>query len=182
MRKTNLGIAIAIITGALFVYSCQDERLEPQQIFKHDKTEIVLKESSLVVSTNNLGSDFAQSEIFVHESVEFVNGEFQSKNNENIWFIPFDKYDNPILLSRMAENGITIYCDCSSGTIGVCERNETTNNGVTTIKCVGACAGIDHNSSGTCDMTITIGPNKTMLYNGAIVSSENIIFNNVKYE
>jgi hypothetical protein len=129
------------------------------------------------VNTANINLDFKNTNLFLHKNVEIINGLISSKNNLNLWYIPFDKNEEPILIAKMQEPGdITISCDCSVVQVSTCDVNEETNGGTTTFTCTGGCSG------GSCDMTVTVEARIINISTGIITSSNEIIFNNKKYK
>gem|GEM_PF-3841365 len=87
--------------------------------------------------------------------------------NSNIWFVPFNNDELPVLLgSKKADPEINVSCDCSQGTIGGCSDPE-------------------EGTPGTCDQTTTVTQGKLSsplnIFNGIIISSNSVQFNGKMY-
>lgn len=185
MKKSLL---LPMIAAFVFL-GCEQEKVQnhPENAFQLDKTEILFDENITIVKTQNLYTDFIANKLFVGENVSIENGIVQSKIDGNLWFVPFDKNGDPILIGATSNiiDPIVISCDCAHGTINLCNVADQENpDGTTTFTCNGGCVKIDDGVS-NCSMSVTVGrPGKSFsvdILNGIIISSESIEFNDKIY-
>lgn len=190
MKAFKLGVSVLFI---IFMVACNtDNELknsENQNLYTFDRTKISLNgNNSIFVTTDNTYADFKHNKVYVGNNVTIENNIVTSTNKTNLWFVPFDKNDEPIILSRGddSENGnnsgfdpgdITISCDCSSGSVGSCTVEETNNGGSVTFTCSDACTN-------GCNMSVEVEKSAFTfdVLNGIFISSKDINFNNKKYK
>ncbi len=181
---------------AMTLVGCeQNKDLETiKQSFNFDKTEIIFGENTTYVDTKNHYSDFSSNELIIGENITVTtNGYLQSLNDKNLWFLPFDEDEEPILLSRrgdvgpnIIDNPPVINCNCPESTLNICHTTSQGNpDGSITITCDGFCFNLSTETTSKCDMSITYPASgketSTSILMGMIVSSNEISFNNKIY-
>ncbi|WP_418512724.1 hypothetical protein [Corallibacter sp.] len=192
MKKLKFSTFFLVVS--LFSLSCENDNsieIVKENSFNYGKTEVFLDQEKAIVNTGNIISDFVNNEIFISDNVYIKDGIINTKSRNKLWFIPFDKNMEPILMNKTDGGGvgdptIEISCDCSSGTVGDCDTNETSTSSGSQIKCTGGCVNPQQpDVSGTCDMTVNIITGRKSFsfdaVNGIIISSKKIVFNNKLY-
>lgn len=179
MKKTILFKLFSIL-AIIIISSCEsDSEIINNSTFDYSKTQISINNKNTIVVTENTTYDFNDSTIFLSKGIEIIDDKIVTEKNSNLWFIPFDKNEKPILMrtSFMHESDVTISCDCPSGGIGGCDVEGTNNGGSTTYRCDGGC------TNGSCEMTVTIKHiDAFKISTGMFISSDEVIFNGNVYK
>jgi hypothetical protein len=172
----------------LLIIGCQTDVINDNEVvsFKINKAEITLNNDVAIIKTENKSIDFENNTIHSSENIYFENGKIKSTTNSNIWFVPFNKDELPVLLgSKKADPEINVSCDCSQGTIGNCDVSSQTTGNTTTFKCRGGCSDPEEGTPGTCDQTTTVTQGKLSspldIFNSIIISSNSVQFNGNMY-
>lgn len=192
MKKILL---IILATFFIFLTSCEKESssVNINDAFVYGKTSIIFDDIRAHVNTENTYSDFLHNTLLISEKIEVIDGYIKSKIDENLWFVPFDKNDVPILLNQKSNvlksnGGITISCNCVQGSINLCSVESSTNGNVTTFECEGTCTSPSTgNSVGDCRMLVAIenkvgALSEVDILNGIILTSKELVFNGVMYK
>ena len=178
--------------ATLVLGSCESETSvdSPEKTeFNYSKTYIALDDNIVTVNTENVLSDFKSKEIFLSNNVKIQNSMITAEEFTSIWFIPFNKDENPYLLRGPADPdpSVEITCECPNGGLNVCDVHETPlGDGRSKFSCVGMCVDLEDPrfSTGACTMGVIIGKasiNGVSFSTGMIVASKEIIFNGRNY-
>lgn len=193
MKKVKL---LFLATLFVFITSCEKESSHStdNNTFVYDKTSILFDTKKTVVNTENSYSDFSYNMLLINENVEISDDFIKSKINENLWFVPFDKNEKPILLNEhqntvksFGDIHISCYCGMEAA-ISTCDPEGTSNGGTTTYVCVGGCINpITGEDAGECKMKVVIKERSGILsdvsiFNGIIISAKKVAFNGIVYQ
>lgn len=139
------------------------------------------------IETDNILSDFKSDQMFFGRGIIVENNKIKANKDDKIWYIPFDKNAEPILINQQKTDGsigdptISIDCYCTGANQIDCDIH-----GTTTMTCEGSCTNInDTEIQGTCKMKVTVsernGQKQIKVSSGIIVTSKSVKFNSRIY-
>jgi len=174
--NTSLILLILIVISTLS--HCKTEELDKKTYFNIKNTEITISNKSTIVNTTN--TDFPNCKLYISRDIKIINKKIISKKDQKIWYIPFNKNEKPILLTKAPDDEVTIRCDCKPLSPGSCDVKETHNNSNNSseFECEGGCL-----NDSVCKMTVIVKSKskEINISSGIIIASEKVLFNNKEY-